>query len=287
VRHYGSPLVVDAPAATATVMEAIAQLEAFVERESMAALARTPQVAADPVDVADPVMADPVDVEVDQVDFVADFGTDPVADEDPLADYKSAVAKHLANWDSATDDSEDDGFIELDLSGFIEDEFQTAAAPAPQRRDDEDDELFVYEISAIGDRDESGVGDEGDRDDTDSVATFAAALEGWNARPTVTTSVTAKAPAPRATATNDANDWTPMRLGVSQLWPRMDGVVIDSAGSGRDERARFTAHTPSRRAQARHKPIQDEWGFFDPEQCGFAALLAKLDEIIDTDDRSA
>ena len=27
------------------------------------------------------------------------------------------------------------------------------------------------------------------------------------------------------------------------------------------------------------KPIQDEWGFFDPEQCGFAALLAKLDEI--------
>jgi hypothetical protein len=29
------------------------------------------------------------------------------------------------------------------------------------------------------------------------------------------------------------------------------------------------------------KPIQDEWGFFDPEQCGFAALLAKLDEITD------
>jgi hypothetical protein len=25
-------------------------------------------------------------------------------------------------------------------------------------------------------------------------------------------------------------------------------------------------------------PIQDEWGFFDPQQCGFAALLAKLDE---------
>ena len=26
-------------------------------------------------------------------------------------------------------------------------------------------------------------------------------------------------------------------------------------------------------------PIQDEWGFFDPQQCGFTALLAKLDEI--------
>ena len=33
------------------------------------------------------------------------------------------------------------------------------------------------------------------------------------------------------------------------------------------------------RRTRRAKPIQDEWGFFDPEQCGFAALLAKLDEI--------
>ena len=27
------------------------------------------------------------------------------------------------------------------------------------------------------------------------------------------------------------------------------------------------------------KPLQDEWGFFDPKQCGFSALLAKLEEI--------
>jgi hypothetical protein len=37
---------------------------------------------------------------------------------------------------------------------------------------------------------------------------------------------------------------------------------------------------PSKKA----KPAQDEWGFFDPEQCGFAALLAKLDEITDPPD---
>jgi hypothetical protein len=29
-------------------------------------------------------------------------------------------------------------------------------------------------------------------------------------------------------------------------------------------------------------PVQDEWGFFDPQQCGFTALLAKLDEINDS-----
>jgi CheY-like chemotaxis protein len=33
-------------------------------------------------------------------------------------------------------------------------------------------------------------------------------------------------------------------------------------------------------------PVQDEWGFFDPDQCGFAALLAKLDEITDDDEGS-
>jgi hypothetical protein len=27
------------------------------------------------------------------------------------------------------------------------------------------------------------------------------------------------------------------------------------------------------------RPLQDEWGLFDPEQCGFSALLAKLEEI--------
>ena len=29
------------------------------------------------------------------------------------------------------------------------------------------------------------------------------------------------------------------------------------------------------------KPVQDEWGFFDPDQCGFRALLARLDAIAD------
>jgi hypothetical protein len=38
------------------------------------------------------------------------------------------------------------------------------------------------------------------------------------------------------------------------------------------------------RASKAAKPVQDEWGFFDPQQCGFAALLAKLDEVTDSED---
>ena len=35
------------------------------------------------------------------------------------------------------------------------------------------------------------------------------------------------------------------------------------------------------------KPVQDQWGLFDPEQCGFAALIAKLDEIESREEISA
>jgi len=46
-----------------------------------------------------------------------------------------------------------------------------------------------------------------------------------------------------------------------------------------------TVAAPARRRRA-STPVQDEWGLFDPEQCGFAALLAKLDEFSDTGDET-
>jgi hypothetical protein len=39
------------------------------------------------------------------------------------------------------------------------------------------------------------------------------------------------------------------------------------------------AADPLKKRPKRTRPIEDEWGLFDPEQCGFAALLDKLDEI--------
>ena len=41
---------------------------------------------------------------------------------------------------------------------------------------------------------------------------------------------------------------------------------------------------PKRGATGQPKPVQDEWGFFDPDQCGFRALLARLDAIAAHDD---
>jgi hypothetical protein len=38
-----------------------------------------------------------------------------------------------------------------------------------------------------------------------------------------------------------------------------------------------------KKKRGKGSPAQDEWGFFDPEQCGFAALIEKLEEITDKD----
>jgi CheY-like chemotaxis protein len=40
----------------------------------------------------------------------------------------------------------------------------------------------------------------------------------------------------------------------------------------------------ARRSKQQDKPAQDEWGFFDPDQCGFRALLARLDAIAANED---
>jgi hypothetical protein len=51
--------------------------------------------------------------------------------------------------------------------------------------------------------------------------------------------------------------------------------------------AKASEGKPRRRAEpkrAEPKPLQDEWGFFDPKQCGFSALIAKLDEIAEEEE---
>jgi hypothetical protein len=55
--------------------------------------------------------------------------------------------------------------------------------------------------------------------------------------------------------------------------PRLSGV----GGRQRQERR---AQVPSPSA----KPMQDEWGLYDPEQCGFAALLDRLRELTESEE---
>jgi len=71
------------------------------------------------------------------------------------------------------------------------------------------------------------------------------------------------------------------------VWPDIEEMVAESTAAPATPAPAQPRPRPTlsgKRAQAaKAKPVQDEWGFFDPEQCGFAALLAKLDEIVEDD----
>jgi hypothetical protein len=84
----------------------------------------------------------------------------------------------------------------------------------------------------------------------------------------------------------------------STIGPNLSVSQLDEAS---DQTARFgtepaalpaptpAPEKPRGKGKNNHRPAkkkknpQDEWGFFDPEQCGFAALLTKLEEITDDD----
>ncbi len=94
--------------------------------------------------------------------------------------------------------------------------------------------------------------------------------------------------------------WTPVVPTSTIVQPRFDTPPLAAMSPARREEAAVTAEAPAvrptrivirkadrlkkrKKARKEQRPaaVQDEWGFFDPEKCGFAALLAKLDEITD------
>lgn len=106
----------------------------------------------------------------------------------------------------------------------------------------------------------------------------------------------ASAAAPSAEAV-DLKEWTdiietlrreaaqvpvePAAVPAPSAWTPAEAPTTTAApGNGGDG----DAAAPGRKRKRRFYPVQDEWGFFDPDQAGFAALIAKLEEITEQDD---
>ena len=75
---------------------------------------------------------------------------------------------------------------------------------------------------------------------------------------------------------------------MSAAAPREEGpAAIQAPDAGSPTRVVSGVHTPKRPFFATKKAprsVQDEWGLFDPDQCGFASLLAKLSEVTEGND---
>ena len=90
---------------------------------------------------------------------------------------------------------------------------------------------------------------------------------------------------PNSTSQADSDVLTPL-VGAT-AWPHLDSTVakvapgVDDAASEAAPGAQTATARPRSRKKARAASPQQEWSPFDPEQCGFSALLAKLDQMTD------
>ena len=73
-----------------------------------------------------------------------------------------------------------------------------------------------------------------------------------------------------------ATAWPHLDSTVAKVPPGSDRAATEEAAAGQSAAAR-----PRSRKKARAASPQDEWSRFDPEQCGFSDLLAKLDQMSD------
>lgn len=141
------------------------------------------------------------------------------------------------------------------------------AAPIELTSESIDLQRFVDELSNdavdVGDRKPSPRG----RDDV--LSEFEEALE----------VITDEPNRPDGHSKADSDVLTP--LDSSTAWPHLDSTVAEPVAAAADQPADTASARPRPRKKARAMAPQEEWSLFDPEQCGFAALLAKLDQMAD------
>ncbi len=315
--------VVESPIVAAPVAAAAELPAADAEPDSFAAAVAEPDpfVASvaqpEPVPVADPYVATVADP------YVATVSDPPVAAPEPVAQTVTApeapadavlpVLEFLVSHDEATLDLQasldaldvvdvaepvqgltDDGFEGFDpqmLSALLPD-----AYPVLEVVSDELD--AAEEAEAAGDEIDLGAL----LDEPRAPRTAAAAFEPAGAAAIMAAVAAVErsmAGPPPGEARTGTNAWVPLRFESRQQWPRMEGVEAEPPAPGTpiDDPAPADAAsvdldvrppTPLKKKKAKSKPAQDEWGLFDPAQCGFAALLAKLEEITEKEDaRSA
>jgi hypothetical protein len=93
----------------------------------------------------------------------------------------------------------------------------------------------------------------------------------------------AKAPARPAEAEVDLTGDIDALPSVDRSQPKSEGQPGPDE-LRRSPKARKNAPQPPHTRTANGSPVQDEWGIFDPNQCGFSALVDKLDEVADPHD---
>jgi hypothetical protein len=193
--------------------------------------------------------------------------------------------------------------VDLDLSTLLEEPGSTSSVAMDIDVDDADaDEPAVYELGELTNALTSTLtldGQEVEQETEEELETlseielyspllrFSAAWPAlWMPTPRPTIVMAAK-----GSGSDDPTDWMDIiealrrdaeQVQFSKPAALMAGSVLTAASDGSHEDPLVQALPKgTRRAQTQNAPAQDEWGIFDPDQCGFNALLAKLDRTSD------
>jgi len=212
----------------------------------------------------------------------ADSADSPQSVDFEIETVATDAAQGASDLDSPPESSEgDDAWSEITLGEEtsraairVEDaaytlEEQDDAAPIELTSEAIDLQRFVDELS----NDAADVDDRKSwqRSKDDVLAEFEDALE----------VVTDEPNRPDSHSEADSDVLTP--LVGSTAWPHLDSTVAEPAAAAAEPPADAApaAARPRSRKKPRAMAPQEEWSLFDPEQCGFAALLAKLDQMAD------
>jgi hypothetical protein len=174
---------------------------------------------------------------------------DVVLDESPLFELVTEAESETA----AGTEEDLDRYIELDLSEFLD-----QSTP------------MLHAVVASGEKSGEETSPE---PPTETEETSVAANNATGVGPArESAQLAARHPDPAA-ADPDEADWRDVVEALRRDVERLDAAPVASPRPSRPLKK------APRKPLVKGKPVQDEWGFFDPEQCGFAALLAKLDEV--------
>jgi hypothetical protein len=78
----------------------------------------------------------------------------------------------------------------------------------------------------------------------------------------------------------------PVRPGIEpEGTPEVDARQQATGDGSRKSRKRSKKPQPAQPPKPNPRPAQDEWGLFDPNRCGFAAVVQKLNEVTDEEDQ--
>ena len=181
---------------------------------------------------------------------------------------------------------EDETWSEISLGADSDESANTLALPAYARADEDEDtrvELTSEPIDLQRFVEELSTQEQVERESThrrgndDVLAEFEEALG----------TINGDEPEPnRPNGNSEADSEVLTPLVASTSWPHLDSTVATTApgadgAASQEGAARQPAARRPKKKKARMTAPQDEWSPFDPEQCGFAALLAKLDRMAD------